>query len=141
VVEPLRPHAEPEGFVLELELVETPPAVRFESDALKQVLFNLIDNAIKYGRGALDRRITVSATPIETGVAVMVRDRGPGVRREHLRSIFEPFFRGERELTREYRGTGIGLSLVKGLVERMGGRVYGENVFPGFRVRVELTSG
>ncbi|MFO7178006.1 MAG: HAMP domain-containing sensor histidine kinase [Pseudomonadota bacterium] len=141
VVETLRPHAEHEGFVLELELVETLPAVRFESDALKQVLFNLIDNAIKYGRGALDRRITVSATPIETGVAVMVRDRGPGVRREHLRSIFEPFFRGERELTREYRGTGIGLSLVKGLVERMGGRVYGENVFPGFRVRVELTSG
>lgn len=137
----LRPHAEREGFTLELEAPEALPAVRFEPDALKQVLFNLIDNAVKYSKNALDRRITVSVQASETGALLVVRDRGPGVRREHLRSIFEPFFRGERELTREYQGTGIGLSLVKGLVERMGGRVHGENAVPGFQVVVELAAG
>jgi len=57
-----------------------------------------------------------------------------------LSSLVE-FFRGEAELTRRHPGTGIGLSLVKTLVERMGGRVHGENADPGIEVRVELLAG
>ena len=48
------------------------------------------------------------------------------------------FFRGERELTRKHKGTGIGLSLVRGLVQRMGGSVSGQNTNPGFEVSVTL---
>ena len=63
---------------------------------------------------------------------------GPGVAPEQLSAIFEPFYRGESELTRKKQGTGIGLSLVRGLVERMRGHVEGKNLTPGFEVRVEL---
>jgi signal transduction histidine kinase len=72
------------------------------------------------------------------GVSVRVADRGPGVAPQHLRQIWQPFYRAERELTRTHKGTGIGLALVRGLVERMGGEVTGRNTNPGFEVRVSL---
>ncbi|MGC4094924.1 MAG: HAMP domain-containing sensor histidine kinase [Polyangiaceae bacterium] len=137
-VEMLRPQVQAQGFELEFESDSNLPNVRFEPDALKQVLFNLVENALKYGREASDRRITVSCKRDGDGVAVSVRDRGPGVQREHLKSVFEPFFRGEHELTRKNQGTGIGLSLVKGLASAMGASVQGENAEPGFSVRLLL---
>jgi signal transduction histidine kinase len=60
-----------------------------------------------------------------------VSDHGPGIALRHLPKVFEPFYRGENELTRTSKGTGIGLSLVRGLVERMGGTVQGENAPTG----------
>jgi two-component system, OmpR family, phosphate regulon sensor histidine kinase PhoR len=137
-VEVLRPHAEREGFTLETDLAETLPTVQYEPDALRQVLFNLIDNGLKYGREAEEKRITVRCEPRRGGVRLVVRDRGPGVQPEHLQSIFEPFFRGERELVRKHPGTGIGLALVKGMVQGMHGRVSGHNLERGFEVWVEL---
>jgi signal transduction histidine kinase len=138
----LRPHVEREAFTLELESADSLPNVYFEPDALKQILFNLIDNSLKYSRDAGERRITVRLVArAPNRVTLSVRDRGPGVHRAHLRAIFQPFFRGERELTRKNPGTGIGLALVQGLVERMGGTVRGENVDPGFEISVELTAG
>jgi signal transduction histidine kinase len=134
----LRPQVEKKEFALELVLQNELPSVQFESDALKQVLFNLVENALKYGHEAADRRITVTCEKAASGVTVSVRDRGPGVRREHLKAIFEPFFRSEQELTRKNRGVGIGLSLVKGLALAMGGSVHGQNAEPGFVVYVEL---
>jgi signal transduction histidine kinase len=61
------------------------------------------------------------------------------VPRAHLARVFEPFWRGERELTRRTKGTGIGLALVRGLTERMGGAVHARN-HPdgGFEVTLEL---
>jgi two-component system OmpR family sensor kinase len=71
-----------------------------------------------------------------------VRDHGPGVPAGQLRRIFQPFYRGERELTRRTKGTGIGLALVHGLVRGMGGRVDARN-HPGggLEVRVVLAAG
>jgi signal transduction histidine kinase len=138
----LRPHIEREGFVLELEAEPALPSVQFEADALKQILFNLVDNALKYSREGGDRRIVVRLGASGPGrVVLAVRDYGPGVQKEHLKAVFQPFFRGERELTRKNQGTGIGLSLVRGLAERMGGSVRGVNLQPGFEVRVELAAG
>jgi signal transduction histidine kinase len=140
-VEVLRPHAEREGFRLETDMAETLPRVAYDPDALRQVLFNLIDNALKYGKDAEDKRITVRCEPRGGGVRLVVRDRGPGVQPEHVQTIFEPFYRGERELVRKHPGTGIGLALVKGMVQGMHGRVSGRNVERGFEVRVELGGG
>jgi signal transduction histidine kinase len=134
----LRPHVEAQGFALELVAADSVPNVRYEPDALKQVLSNLVENALKYGREASDRRITVQCEVRGAAVVVSVRDRGPGVPREQLESIFEPFFRGEHELTRKNQGTGIGLSLVHGLASAMGASVRAENAAPGLRVRIEL---
>jgi signal transduction histidine kinase len=66
-----------------------------------------------------------------------VCDHGPGVPQRHLGKIFEPFYRGEDELTRRRKGTGLGLALVRGLVECMGATVAGRNVSKGgFEVEV-----
>jgi len=98
-----------------------------DRDALSHVLTNLIDNALKFSAGSDDRSITLTARFEEGRVLVEVRDRGPGVPQKLLERIFEPFFRGERELTRSTKGTGIGLALVTNLVERMGGAVTAQN--------------
>jgi two-component system phosphate regulon sensor histidine kinase PhoR len=140
-IELVRPHVEAEGFALRVEVDADLPAVRYERDALFQVLFNLVDNAVKYARDAGERLIVVRATPDGDGVRLAVRDGGPGVPERHLPHVFEPFYRGERELTRRSRGTGLGLALVRGLVERMGGRVDGRNVpGGGFEVTIALAA-
>jgi signal transduction histidine kinase len=130
-VELVRPHVESEGFALRVEADGALPPVRFERDALLQVLFNLVDNAVKYARDGVERWIAVRVVPAGGGVRLAVRDSGPGVPDRHLAHVFDPFYRGERELTRRNRGTGLGLALVRGLVERMGGRVDGRNVPEG----------
>jgi signal transduction histidine kinase len=135
----LGPHVEREGFELAIEVDAELPPVRFERDALLQVLFNLVDNAVKYARDGRPRRITLAATRDGEGARVTVRDHGPGVPSRHLRHVFEPFYRVEQELTRRSTGTGLGLALVRSLVGRMGGRVAGRNLAEGgFEVGVLL---
>jgi signal transduction histidine kinase len=134
----LASHAGREGFALELEVEPGLPPVRFDRDALLQVLFNLVDNAMKYARTAGVRRVVLEARRANPGVVVSVRDFGPGVAAAHLAHIFEPFYRGENELTRATQGTGIGLALVRELARRMGAQVVGANVSDG-GFRVSLT--
>ena len=136
------PHAAAAGFILVIERQPCPPS-RFERDALLQVVMNLIDNAVKFGRAANDRRIVLRCAPGPAGGATLVvRDHGPGVPATDLGKVFQPFWRGERELTRTTTGTGIGLALVRGLVERMGGRISaGNHPDGGFVVEVALAAG
>lgn len=139
VAELFGPQAQAAGFAVVIEAEPDLPAVRFDRDVLVQVLFNLVDNAVKYAREADDRRIVLRAERAGAGVALVVRDHGPGVPARQLRRVFEPFYRGERELTRTATGTGIGLALVWGLVDRMGGAVSAENAAEGgLRVRITL---
>lgn len=137
VVELMKPHIEREGFRVTLRAEQRPAMAALDSDAFKQVLFNVLDNALKYGRSDAPA-LEVSCAPGEGGVVVSVRDFGRGVAPHQLQTIFEPFFRGEDELTRRSQGTGIGLALVRDLVALMHGRVYGENRAPGFEVRIVL---
>jgi signal transduction histidine kinase len=125
------PHVEGAGLALRLDLEPNLPAVRFDRDALKQVLFNLVDNAVKYANGANAKEIVLGCRRAGEGLQLTVRDRGPGVPTVHLRRIFEPFYRGENELTRRSKGTGIGLALVRGLAHEMGARVNGRNLTEG----------
>lgn len=134
----LRPHVERGGLALRVAVDADLPPVRFERDALLQIVVNLVDNAVKYAGGAGE--VVLGATRVDDGrVVVRVRDHGPGVPREHLARVFEPFHRGERELTRRTKGTGLGLALVRSLAEAMGGRVKGRNMADGgFEVEVLL---
>lgn len=135
--ETLRAHAEGEGYRLAVEVDEGLPPVRYDRDALLQVLFNLVDNAMKYARNAATKTVVLEVRAHEGGVAVSVRDFGPGVPSRQLGRLFEPFYRGEDEMTRVTKGTGIGLALVKDLAERMGAAADGTNASDGgFRVRV-----
>lgn len=137
VAELLRPHVEGQGFALQLEIAPDLQPVRFDHDALVQVLCNLVDNAVKYAGAASPKQIVLRCGRDGSGVFVTVRDHGPGVPARHLGKIFEPFYRGESELTRRSKGTGLGLALVRGLAERMGARVSGRNA-PGGGFEVEI---
>lgn len=143
-VDVLRPHASSEGYRLEVDIEDNLPHARFDRDGLKQIIFNLVDNAMKYSGGgdALEVEIRCRRDPDDAsgaGLLISVADSGPGVAPEHLKRIFEPFYRPEDELTRQSKGTGIGLALVRGLVEEMGGRVSGRNrPSGGFEVSIQL---
>jgi len=133
-VERLRPHAAREGFVLRCESQPDARApasqASFDRDALTQVVFNAVDNALKYARDAARREVEVHCREHDGEWLVTVRDFGPGVPASELARIFEPFYRREDEATRASRGTGIGLALVRELVSSAGGTVSAENA-PG----------
>jgi len=135
VAKVLGPHARDRGFTLVTEVPDDLPSARFDRDALLQVVINLVDNAIKFSADSDDKRILLSANE----GSITIRDHGPGVPPAQLTRIFQPFFRGERELVRNTKGTGIGLALVRGLVEEMGGRVIARNhPSGGFEVQIAL---
>jgi signal transduction histidine kinase len=137
----LAPHAERQGFALELSTDAELPEVRFDPDALTQVIFNLVDNALKYARTASRKEVMVDCRAMAPGVVVAVRDFGPGVPAKDLGRVFEAFYRREDELTRTTKGTGIGLALVDELVRSMGGSVEATNAAEGgLEVRVLLPS-
>lgn len=138
-VDLLRSHAERQGFELAIEMDAALPPVRFERDAVLQILFNLVDNAVKYVHDGHRKRITVSCRRVGTDICLAVRDHGPGVEPRHLRKLFEPFYRGEGELTRRSKGSGLGLALVRSLATQMGARTVARNLPEGgFEVEVRF---
>lgn len=96
---------------------------------LAQVLRNLIDNALKYGKAETPVQLTLEATP--TGrLALTVRDEGEGIAPEHLPRLTERFYRADTGRSRAAGGTGLGLAIVKHIVERHRGR-FDISSFPG----------
>ena len=92
--------------------------VHADKDALDRILVNLVSNALKYSPPGA--KVTVTASAVEEGVEFAVGDAGPGIPAEALARVFEPFYRVAGTAA---PGTGIGLSVVKSLVEAHGGRV------------------
>ncbi|HSF16408.1 MAG TPA: HAMP domain-containing sensor histidine kinase [Vicinamibacteria bacterium] len=112
----------------------------FDPDALRQVLLNLLDNAMKYGpRG---QEIVVGIESIKGGARVFVEDQGPGIPRDERERVLERFYRLERERNSAVGGTGIGLAVVRELVSRQRGRVFVESgPTGGTRVAFDLPAG
>jgi two-component system phosphate regulon sensor histidine kinase PhoR len=111
-----------------VKLVQETPrlGVRADPDRLDQVLGNLVDNAIKYGRP--EGTVTVGARPSEgEQVEWFVQDDGPGIPPEALDRVFERFYRVDKARSREQGGTGLGLSIVKHIVQSHGGRVWAKS--------------
>jgi two-component system phosphate regulon sensor histidine kinase PhoR len=134
----LGPQAAGEGFALEVAIEPAARQRPVDRDAVVQILVNLVDNALKFGAKAADKRVEIAARVREGRVQIGVRDHGPGVPPPRLTQIFQPFFRGERELVRETRGTGIGLALVAGLARQSGGEARARN-HPGGGLEVIVT--
>ncbi len=115
------------------------PDFAFDREALLQILINLVENSIKFGRNEAQRHITVSARVVQAEVQIAVADTGPGIARGALKKIFDDFYRADNALTRTTSGTGIGLALVRKLTQAMGGRVTAaNNAGPGCTITVSL---
>lgn len=132
-------HVQQAGFSLHLDIPASVPDVLLDADAVEQILWNLIDNSLKYAREADDKRITVSVEVAGEVVLLSVRDRGPGIPEGEQKKIFQAFYRLEDELTRKSQGTGLGLALVRDLAERFSASVRAANANPGLAVTVEFS--
>lgn len=110
-----------------------------DEDSFVRIFINLIDNALKFSAHAEKKVIELGVRILQVSpreVTITVRDFGPGVPRDQMKKIFQLFYRPGTELTRTTPGTGIGLSLVKELAERMQGKVDLRNVEPGAEFQV-----
>ncbi len=120
VAESFRPQRERRQLHLDLE-VPKELVVQADANRLRQVVINLIDNAIKYNKD--QGSITVGATPAERAVRIWVEDTGIGIPSTDVPRIFERFYRVDKARSRELGGTGLGLAIVKHIVEAHGGTV------------------
>ena len=112
------PLADGRGMTL---LVEGDGAVLGNPLLLARAISNLVENAVKYGREG--GSIRLSARSEGDGVSVWVEDDGPGIPPEHRARIFDPFYRVDKSRSRSLGGAGLGLALVRSIVERHGGTV------------------
>ena len=102
------------------------PMILGDADELRAAISNLIDNAIKYSDGKVDVSIEVEATD-DKRVAVRVTDRGMGVHHDELKRIFKRFYRAPRRGATGVKGAGLGLFIVRSIVNKHGGKTFAES--------------
>jgi PAS domain S-box-containing protein len=125
----VRPTAEARGIRLQPVFDGQPAEVTGDPDRLQQVLWNLLANAVKFvPRGG---RVQVRLRTVNSHVEITVADDGPGIRPELLPHIFERFRQGDSSSVRHHGGLGLGLAIVRHLVEMHGGTVVAENSATG----------
>jgi len=120
VVESLRPLALAKGLRLDVAVPGRPVALVSDSRALSQIVFNLVDNAIKFTEAG---GVTLTLEDLGADILVLVSDTGPGVRPENQGRIFGAFERIEDEETERREGAGLGLHLSHRLAELLGGQI------------------
>ncbi len=124
VMVPSRPVAAAKGIALDICVADDARTALADPTALRQVLANLIENAVRHTQVGT---VTVSTRRDATGVWVSVSDTGVGIAAEHLPRIFERFYRVDRSRSRAAGGTGLGLSIVRHLAEAHAGRVQADS--------------
>ncbi|MGA8854201.1 MAG: ATP-binding protein [Christiangramia sp.] len=107
---------------------ETPIYVRADRERIQQVLTNLIVNSVKYGKQGGTTEISIENL-IKNKVIVRVTDNGEGIEKENIPRLFERFYRVDKSGSRKEGGSGLGLSIVKHILEAHGEKIYVESVF------------
>jgi signal transduction histidine kinase len=119
VIESYRFQIEQQGFALEVDVADDLPQVPADEEALGQAVINLVNNAIKYSRES--KTIHIQVRREGPKILVSVADRGIGIPRGEHKKIFDKFYRGEDSLVHETKGSGLGLALVRHIMEAHGG--------------------
>jgi signal transduction histidine kinase len=104
------------------------PPLDADAERVHQVLYNLVDNAVRYSPPGGE--VTIAAERRNGSVLISVADTGPGIEAEHLPRLFERFYRADASRSRDDGGTGIGLAIARSVVEAHGGHIHAESV-PG----------
>jgi signal transduction histidine kinase len=120
-LESVRPTADAKGIRLERKLGDLPDMLSGDSSRLQQVIWNLLNNAIKFtDSGGM---VSITAERVNCDVQISVRDTGHGISPEFLPNLFARFSQADSSTQRKYGGLGLGLSIVKSLTEMHGGTV------------------
>jgi signal transduction histidine kinase len=120
-----RPRFEAKGISVETRFAPEAERISADRDKILQALRNLVENAWKYTPAG--GRVTVATEPAGAGIRVVFTNSGAGISETDLPYVFERFFRGDRSRSREGGGAGIGLAIVKELIEAHGGQVGAES--------------
>jgi PAS domain S-box-containing protein len=124
-VEVVRPAAVAKGVALETSLPATAVPVQVDAERLQQVIWNLVSNAVKFTPAG--GRIDVAVGRLEDRCRITVRDTGEGIKPDFLPYVFDRFRQADNSTTRRHGGLGLGLTIVRALVERHRGRVWAES--------------
>jgi two-component system sensor histidine kinase SenX3 len=126
----LRYHLSPASVSFAESVNGERPQVRADADELRAAISNLLDNAVKYSTKDVQISVEV-ATLDDKKVAVRIADRGVGIPSAQLKRIFKRFYRVPGRVMARVKGTGLGLFIVRSVIERHGGRVFAESEGPG----------
>jgi signal transduction histidine kinase len=122
----LQPRMKEKAIHLTTDLAPQLPNLEVDPERIGQVLRNLLANAITYTPEG--GSITLRAAPCPKGVEVWVQDNGIGIAQEHLKNVFERFYRADESRSRATGGAGLGLAIVRQLVQAHGGEINIESV-------------
>jgi two-component system phosphate regulon sensor histidine kinase PhoR len=109
------------GKRISIEIPDDLPPIPCDGERLVEILTNLVDNALKYSPP--DAPVEIGASVQDDTLSLWVRDRGVGIAENELSRIFERFYQADQTATRPFGGVGLGLHIVHGLVDGMGGRI------------------
>jgi signal transduction histidine kinase len=109
------------GFQVEMDLEVRPATIQADEEALRRAIRNLLENAVKYSREC--RTVWVEGRVNHRQVAISVRDRGMGIEPREQSQVFQKFVRGAAAKKAGIKGTGIGLSMVRQIVDACGGEI------------------
>lgn len=122
----VEPRAEKKNIFIELEYDDRISSTLLgDASRVRQVLINFLSNGVKFtSKGKVSCKVVcLQDLSREQKIAIEVQDTGIGIDKEHLGNIFDSFYQGDSSHTRQYGGTGMGLSISKRLIEAMGGRI------------------
>jgi signal transduction histidine kinase len=120
-LESYRYHLEKKGFVIHSDITSDLPEMNFDGEAIASVLINLLSNAMKFS--AKEKEVTVKLFSNSGNIVLQVADKGIGISEKEIPKIFERFYQSGNKIASEARGSGLGLTLVKNIVEAHGGRI------------------
>ena len=146
VLNDIQAQAEKKNLELHLRTTEGLPALTVDPVRFKQILYNLLSNALKFtpegGHISLEVRLADGAAPGGRILELRITDTGIGIKAEDLPRLFQPFSQLEPVYTKQFQGTGLGLALTKQLVELLGGEISAGSAGPGqgstFTVRLPV---
>jgi len=120
-IKPYEDQIRSQGFSLDLQIEPALPLALVDGQTISQAVTNLIDNALKYSTQVKEIRVRVYRAG--TQIAIEVADKGIGIPESEQRRVFEKFYRVNNSLVHETKGSGLGLSLTKSIVEAHHGRI------------------
>jgi len=120
-IESYRYHLEKKGFVINKDIAENLPEMNFDGEAIASVLINLLSNVMKFS--PKEKEVTVKLLRDNGNAVLQVADKGIGISQKEIPKIFQRFYQSDNNITSEARGSGLGLTMVKNIIEAHKGRI------------------